>query len=82
MERPAASLVVRTLLQPKDIAMKPTLSTALTVAALLAMPILVTACDQKTETKKETTTTTAPATAPAAPDTTSTTTTTTTDKKD
>jgi uncharacterized lipoprotein YajG len=64
----------------EDIAMRPTLSTALTIAALLAMPLLVTACDQKTETKKETTTTTAPA--PAAPDTTSTTTTTTTDKKD
>jgi hypothetical protein len=69
-------------MQPKDkdIAMKPTLSTALTVAALIAMPMLTTACDQKTETKKETTTTTAPA--PATPDTSSTTTTTTTEKKD
>ena len=62
--------------------MKPTFSTALTLAALLAMPVLTTACDQKTETKMETTTTTAPAAAPAAPDTTNTTTTTTTEKKD
>ena len=60
--------------------MKPTLSTALTVAALLLTPIAVTACDQKTETKKETTTTTAPAPAPAPEQ--STTTTTTTEKKD
>jgi hypothetical protein len=58
--------------------MKPTLSTVLTVAALLAMPMAVTACDQKTETKKETTTTTAPADAPA---TSTTSTTTTTEKK-
>ena len=66
----------------KDRPMKITLSTALTVTALIAMPMLATACDQKTETKKETTTTTAPAAAPAAPDTSSTTTTTTTEKKD
>jgi hypothetical protein len=64
--------------------MKPTLSTALTLAALLLTPMAVTACDQKTETKetkKESTTTTAPTTAPA-PDQSTTTTTTTTDKKD
>jgi len=71
-------------MQLKDIAMKPTLSTALTVAALLLTPIAITACDQKTETKetkKETTTTTAPAPTPA-PDQSTTTTTTTTEKKD
>jgi hypothetical protein len=66
----------------KDRPMKITLSTALTAIALLAMPVLTTACDQKTETKKETTTTTAPAAAPATPDNSSTTTTTTTEKKD
>jgi hypothetical protein len=59
--------------------MNKSISAALTVATLLAMPMLVTACDQKTETKKETTTTTTPA-APMAPDT-STTTTTPTEKK-
>jgi len=31
--------------------MKPTLSTALTILALMAMPVALTACDQKTETK-------------------------------
>jgi len=71
-------------MQPKDTAMKPTLSSALTVLALMTMPIALTACDQKTETKetkKETTTTTNPAPAPA-PDQSTTTTTTTTEKKD
>jgi hypothetical protein len=58
--------------------MNKSISTALTIAALAAMPMLVTACDQKTETKKETTTTSAPAGEPA----TSTTTTTTTEKKE
>jgi len=71
-------------MQPKDKAMKPTLSTVLAVLTLLAMPVAVTACDQKTETKetkKETTTTTNPAPTPA-PDQSTTTTTTTTEKKD
>jgi hypothetical protein len=66
-------------MQPKEYAMKPTLSTVLTAAALLTIPLAVTACDQKTETKKETTTTTNPSPTPA-PD--QTTTTTTTEKKD
>jgi hypothetical protein len=60
--------------------MNTTLSAALTALALVAIPLTITACDQKTETKKETTTTTTPA-APMAPDTSSTTTTTTTEKK-
>ena len=61
--------------------MNKTLSATLTALALITIPVALTACDQKTETKKETTTTTTPAN-PTAPDSSSTTTTTTTDKKD
>jgi hypothetical protein len=68
----------------EDGMMKINFTTALTAAALFAIPLTVTACDQKTtETKKETTTTTtAPAATPAPVPDTSTTTTTTTEKKE
>jgi hypothetical protein len=70
-------------MQPKDTAMKLTFSSALTALALMAIPVALTACDQKTETKetKKETTTTNPAPTPA-PDQSTTTTTTTTEKKD
>jgi hypothetical protein len=67
----------------EDGMMKINFTTALTAAALFAIPLTVTACDQKTtETKKETTTTSAPAATPAPVPDTSTTTTTTTEKKE